>query len=153
MNTEDLQLPNALLVCFPTPLGRPLGAQFRYLIARPRRFCRNWCTPILNSIINSSRELKNRGIGMIPCWFDSFSIPNRIRQRFRRYLIGNQCNKLVEVKTMWGTMILSKSMYPNTKFDYEYGWTTEKFTDANNSMLVPKVFVHGLIKTKIPPIS
>ena len=36
MNREDLQLPNALLVCSPTPLGRPLGAQSRYLIATPR---------------------------------------------------------------------------------------------------------------------
>ena len=36
VNREDLQLPNALLVCFPTPLGRPPGAQSRYLIARPR---------------------------------------------------------------------------------------------------------------------
>ena len=36
VNREDLQLPNALLVCSPTSLGRPLGAQFRYLIAGPR---------------------------------------------------------------------------------------------------------------------
>ena len=36
VNREDLQLPNALLVCSPTPLERPLGAQSRYLIARPR---------------------------------------------------------------------------------------------------------------------
>ena len=36
MNREDLQLPNALLVYSPTPLGRSLGAQSRYLIARPR---------------------------------------------------------------------------------------------------------------------
>ena len=38
MNREDLQLPNALLVCSPTPLGRPLDAQSRYLIARPHTF-------------------------------------------------------------------------------------------------------------------
>ena len=39
----DLEIiPNALLVCSPTPLGRPLGAQSRYLIARPRmNFFRN----------------------------------------------------------------------------------------------------------------
>ena len=36
VNREDLQLPNALLVGSPTPLGRPLGAQSRYLIARSR---------------------------------------------------------------------------------------------------------------------
>ena len=38
MNREDLQLPNALLVCSPTPLGRPLGTQSRYLIASPRSY-------------------------------------------------------------------------------------------------------------------
>ena len=36
VNREDLQLPNALLVCSPTPPGRPPGAQSRYLIASPR---------------------------------------------------------------------------------------------------------------------
>ena len=76
VNREDLQLPTALLVCSPTPLGRPLGAQSRYLIARPRIqtwnkgrfpngkllspfFCPNYC---ISKIYLTDTELRVRTI-------------------------------------------------------------------------------------------
>ena len=54
---------------------------------------------------------------------------------------------------MWGTRVMSKSMYPDTIFDVEQGWPTVKLTDVDDFMLVVEVFVYELIKTKIPPIS
>ena len=86
---------------------------------RAHGFCRNWCIPILNSIINSSGGLKNRRIGMTLCWFERLLIPNRKSLIFVQYLKSNRCNKLVEVKMMCCTRITPKSMYHDTISDFE----------------------------------
>ena len=87
---------------------------------RAHGFCRNWCIPILNSIINSSGGLKNRRIGMTLCWFERLLIPDRKSLIYVQYLKSNRCNKVVEVKMMWGTRIMPKSMYHDTISDFDF---------------------------------